>query len=520
MSLLYRNDKRSAVGLPFLFLINVFLAFVCAQASFAEQSDAIALLIGNAEYPEATASGDAPFKEAVTDAHALYDELVRRGFDVEIKENLGKAEMQRALNGFYDKIKPGATALIYFSGLAMQWQGKNYLLPVNAQVWTEANIQQEGFGLEKIFNELNSRGAKVKIAIIDGARKNPYEEIRLHRAPAGLASVTSPGSLVLLSAKPGALIADVASAGTSVFMRELLKELQVSGTLEDAFNRTQTDVKTATRNQQIPFVHSNLRDEIPWPKQPALAGKPVAKEPPLSPEPLPSSGGAKLPPEPRAKPIIKTDRPPDVTPAPQPAPPPPPPTQSDETADYLDALRKDTQEGYQDFLNKHPAGDFAVGAKKALEKLKDSSALEPEEVYQRGLKHARKGDYELALNDFDEAMRRNPDNAAALNDRCWVRAVVGRLNEAMKDCNEALRLGNSQALDSRGFVNLKLGLFNDAVSDYSAALVLDPNRASSLYGRGIANLRRGSADSAKSDISAAKALQQDIADEFARYGIK
>lgn len=518
MSELCRNDRRGAVRRPLLFLISFFLVFVYTQAGFAE-SGSVALLIGNAEYPEATASGDPPFKEAVTDAHALYDELIRRGFDAEIKENLGKAEMQRALNGFYDKIKPGATALIYFSGLAMQSQRQNYLLAVDAQIWTEPNIQQEGFGLEKIFNELSSRGAKVKIAIIDGARKNPYEEIRLHRAPAGLASVTLPASLVILSAKPGALVSDVTSAGTSVFMRELLKELQVSGTLEEAFNRTQTDVKTATRNQQIPFVRSNLRDEVPWAKQPAIVGKPVAKEPPISPEPLPSSGGAQLPLEPSAKPIIKTDRPPDVPPAPQPEPPPAP-TQSDETADYLDALRKDTQQGYEDFLNKHPAGHFAVAAKKALEKLKDGSTLEPEEAYQRGLKHARKGDYELALNDFDEAMRRNPDNAAALNDRCWVRAVVGRLNEAMKDCNEALRLGNSQALDSRGFVNLKLGLFNDAVSDYSAALVLDPNRASSLYGRGIANLRRGSTDSAKSDISAAKALQQDIANEFAGYGIK
>jgi len=67
---------------------------------------------------------------------------------------------------------------------------------------------------------------------------------------------------------------------------------------------------------------------------------------------------------------------------------------------------------------------------------------------------------------------------------------------------------------------LKLGMFNKAIADYDAALVLDPNHASALYGRGIAKRRSGDAAGGKSDIDAAKAIKSTIADEFASYGIR
>jgi tetratricopeptide (TPR) repeat protein len=63
-----------------------------------------------------------------------------------------------------------------------------------------------------------------------------------------------------------------------------------------------------------------------------------------------------------------------------------------------------------------------------------------------------------AINDFNEVIRLNPKHAAALNNRCWARAILGDdLQGALKDCNEALRLNPSyaDAFDSRGMVNLK-----------------------------------------------------------------
>jgi tetratricopeptide (TPR) repeat protein len=67
---------------------------------------------------------------------------------------------------------------------------------------------------------------------------------------------------------------------------------------------------------------------------------------------------------------------------------------------------------------------------------------------------------------------------------------------------------------------LKAGRADAAIADYDAALRIDPKLANALYGRGLARLRRGKTSSGQEDIAAAKALRIDIAEEFARYGVK
>ena len=75
-------------------------------------------------------------------------------------------------------------------------------------------------------------------------------------------------------------------------------------------------------------------------------------------------------------------------------------------------------------------------------------------------------------------------------------------------------------LDTRGFVYLKLGQTENAIKDYDAALKLDPKLAGSLYGRGLAKTRKGDRTGGSADIAAAKAIKTDIAEEFARYGVR
>ena len=71
----------------------LFLMCFAAPAAFAEQSG-VALLIGNATYPDA----ESPLQSPVSDAHALADQLKRQGFDVVVDENLKKEAMRRSLN--------------------------------------------------------------------------------------------------------------------------------------------------------------------------------------------------------------------------------------------------------------------------------------------------------------------------------------------------------------------------------------------------------------------------------------
>jgi tetratricopeptide (TPR) repeat protein len=144
------------------------------------------------------------------------------------------------------------------------------------------------------------------------------------------------------------------------------------------------------------------------------------------------------------------------------------------------------------------------------------------DLFNASQKSAKSGNYADAIKSLDELIRFKPADPEALNNRCWMRAIVGDLDNALKDCDRALALRPryGDAFDSRGLVNLKLGRSNNAIDDYDAALAMDPKRPSALYGRGIAKIRKGDAEAGKNDIGAAKAVQTGIADEFAGYGIR
>ena len=116
-----------------------------AHPALAQQNETrIALVIGNASYPDA----EAPLRDPVNNARALTDELRRSGFEVDVGENLTKEAMRAAFDRFYGKIKPGSTALVFFSGYGIQSDRQTYVIPVNAQIWTEAEVRRDGYSLD------------------------------------------------------------------------------------------------------------------------------------------------------------------------------------------------------------------------------------------------------------------------------------------------------------------------------------------------------------------------------------
>jgi tetratricopeptide (TPR) repeat protein len=86
---------------------------------------------------------------------------------------------------------------------------------------------------------------------------------------------------------------------------------------------------------------------------------------------------------------------------------------------------------------------------------RSASSHEVEALAERGDAHERAGLYDRAAEDYSRLIVIEPNNAKAWNNRCWDRAVLGRLEEALADCNEALRVAPDDpgTLDSRGFTN-------------------------------------------------------------------
>ena len=463
-------------------------------------ADRFALVIGNAKYPDA----EAPLKEPVNDAREVADELKRDGFNVEVGENLTGDAMRRAFDKLYGRIKPGSVALVFFSGFGVQSSRQSYMIPVDAQIWTEPDVRRDGFSLETILSEINNRGAGVKIALIDASRRNPFER-RFRSFSAGLAPVIAPnGTLVMYSAALSSVISDN-GGDRSLFVQELLKEIRVPDLMaEETLNRTRLGVTRASRQEQVPWISSSLAEDFSF--IPGTGGpRPTV-------QPLPAPGPvATLPQQPTpAPPLPRVDplpAPPRVDPL-----PPPPPAKIEVPPPVVDqpAEKKD---------------ELALADDPTIKSLTAKLADNPEDqnaLYRRGQVYASKGAYSLAIRDFDDTIRLNPKDVEAYNNRCWARTVIGDLQAALKDCNEALRLRPNfvDALDSRGLVNLKSGLSKNAIADFDAALKINPRLTSSLYGRGLAKQRNGSISEGELDINNAKAMDPNIVKEFASYGVR
>jgi len=510
-----------------LFLIALFSLAWTAPSSAA--GDRFALVIGNSKYPDA----DAPLKEPINDARDVADELKRDGFTVDIGENLTVDGMRRGFERLYGKVKPGSVALIFFSGFGVQSNRQSYMIPVDAQIWTEQDVRHDGFSLETVLGEINSRGAGVKIALIDASRRNPYER-RFRTFSAGLAPVIAPnGTLVMYSAALSSVISDT-GRDRSLFVQELLKEVRVPDLMaEETLNRTRVGVTRASRGEQVPWISSSLAEDFSFIPGASAAARPAPPPPPVALEPAPAPSASPAPRPAPPPPPVASAPPPAPAPAPSPSPrvadvapaPPPPPPRVEIPAPAAPPVERPTLNSPAPEPPQPSSPQLALADDPTIKSLTAKIDANPDDVsalYRRGQVYASKGAYNLAIKDFDGTLRINAKDVEALNNRCWARAVVGDLQAALKDCNEALRLRPNfvDALDSRGLVNLKSGATKNAITDFDAALKVNPRLTSSLYGRGLAKQRNGSISEGNLDIANAKAMDPNIVQEFDGYGVR
>ena len=511
-----------------IFLLSLMVATTTGHNVSAQQNNSptarFALVIGNAKYPDS----DTALKDPINDARELAKELQRNGFDVDIGENLTKEAMRSALERLYGKIKSGSVAVIFFSGYGIQSNRQSYMIPVDAQIWAEADVRRDGFSVDAMLNEMNIKGANVKIAILNASRRNPYER-RFRPVAAGLAPVIAPrDTMIIYSATPGTVVRD-GSADNSLFVTEMIKGMRAPKlTGEEVFTQTRLSVTRASRSEQTPWFSSSLAEEFYFNQE--------------------ASRDSKLTNAKTTIPEVKTQSRQDPAAA----------SEEDVRRDYQRAGQIGTRRAWEDFLNKHPTGHYAILAEDQLARLDsprvspktpepapvklapteklpiDNEAIReldrrietnPKDVtahYKRGILYAKNGEFARAVSDFSEVLSSSPNDADAFNNRCWARTMLDELRTALKDCDEALRIRPrfADALDSRGLVKLKLGQPRDAIADYDTSLRINADQASSLYGRGVAKIRSGNTAGGNSDIAAAQSINPRIAEEFASYGIR
>jgi formylglycine-generating enzyme required for sulfatase activity len=251
--MIFVNGTRTLVR---LIAVLAALSFLVAPCAFGQDATApgskrrVGLVIGNGAYPLS------PVNTAIADAKAVTALLIDGGFDVVYAEDARRVDIEAAIKRFGQKLEGGDTALVYFAGHAVQSQDRNFLVPVDATITTDADVRSQAVDVDLILDALIVDRPKGAAVVLDAARKNPWQQ-RISARTTGLANV-SPihGITQAYSSAPGQTVDD--QTGTqSVFAGEFLRAARVSGrTFKEAFRLTRTAVAKASHNKQVPWETS------------------------------------------------------------------------------------------------------------------------------------------------------------------------------------------------------------------------------------------------------------------------
>ena len=139
--------------------------------------------------------------------------------------------------------------------------------------------------------------------------------------------------------------------------------------------------------------------------------------------------------------------------------------------------------------------------------------------FQDGNSHFQRGEYELAIANYNKAIELNPNFAKAHNNRGLAKAGRGEHRKAIKDYDVAISFNsrNARAFNSRGVSKACLGQYNEAIKDFNSAIEIDPMYTGAYYNRGLA-LNRPDQDGTAAIEDFGKVLDIKPNDAAAYYG--
>jgi uncharacterized caspase-like protein len=221
----------------------------------------IALVFGNAQY-----GNKPPLKNPVNDAGLMEGTLKGLGFEVIKRTNAGKAEMERALAEFCQKLPNYNVALFYYAGHGIQVDGTNYLIPADAKLADKASCKWEAVSLTAIVSEFEKYPNNINIVVLDACRNNPFTEW-VRGTEAGFRFITDvSGTIIGYATAEGATAAD-GSGDNGLYTEELVKQMNVPQPIESVFKKTRVQVEQRSSRTQSPRESSGLRGEFYFKRQ-------------------------------------------------------------------------------------------------------------------------------------------------------------------------------------------------------------------------------------------------------------
>lgn len=212
----------------------------------------VALVMGNSRYETS------PLRNPVNDANLVAATLREMGFDVIARTDVNLREMQAAVREFSRKIHNGSIGLFYYAGHGMQSAGRNFLIPIGAQIEAEGDVVLEALDLNSVLEQMGQAQNRLNIVILDACRNNPFTR-SFRGGTQGLAQVNAPaGTFIAYATAPGQTASD-GKGQNGLYTQELMANMRSPGLpIEEVFKRVRVQVRLKSNGLQIPWDASSL----------------------------------------------------------------------------------------------------------------------------------------------------------------------------------------------------------------------------------------------------------------------
>jgi len=244
-----------------VWLVGMLCWLAAAATAAAEPEKRVAFVVGNGAYRHVSVLRNAPF-----DAADMTAKLKALGFETFGGADLDRAALVKALVAFGRAAERADVAVVFYAGHGVQVNGQNYLVPVDAQVEYEAELDVSLVPLELAMQQLR-RGSRVNIVMLDACRDNPFaanlaRTMGTRSAGAlgrGLSRVPAvSGTFVAYATQPDNVALD-GDGRNSPFTAALLKHIEQPGlSISDLMIEVRNEVMQATNGKQVPWDSSSL----------------------------------------------------------------------------------------------------------------------------------------------------------------------------------------------------------------------------------------------------------------------
>lgn len=254
----------------------------------------LALVIGNNAYPEM------PLRNAVNDARSISAALREAGFDdVVTKTDVGRVALEQAADEFAARVQPGDVAVVFYAGHGIELDGENYLLPVDFRMKSKADAKYESYAARRVLDKLQERGARLRVALLDACRNNPYSR----STAGGLAQMeAAEGEIIVFATKARSTASDNPADSNGLFTKHLVQGLRSGTPARQMFQQVKEAVRTASNGSQVPAIYDEMIGDFTLGAAASSVGSaapPAAPQPPAAAPPAtlsapPAVGGLSL----------------------------------------------------------------------------------------------------------------------------------------------------------------------------------------------------------------------------------